>query len=132
MCVTQVGKVALGARRPVQAELVGNGGLDDSSKTLREGSLYLLRTEKKAPRSRNTVRPSGAADLTPAEDEAKKDEGGGAGLETDELGHEFLCSVQFFPELAEAEVRGTEGGAQQREAFYRVEQSNPSRLLPIG
>ena len=47
------------------------------------------------------------------------------GQETDELGHEFLRPVQLFKEFAEAGVRGTESGAQQRGALVMSNRAPP-------
>ena len=55
-------------------------------------------------------------DLAPVEAKTKEKEGGGRGLETDELGHERLRPVQLFHVFAETEVWGAKGGSQQREA----------------
>ena len=56
------------------------------------------------------------ADLTPAKAKAKDDEGGGWGLEADELGHESLGAVQCFLKIAEAEVRGRERESRAHES----------------
>ena len=58
-----------------------------------------------------------ALDLAPTEAETKKDEGGGQGLQADELGHEFIGTVEFVMKFEEAEVWGAESSALEGDAF---------------
>ena len=67
-------------------------------------------------------------DLTPAEEETKKDEGGGRGPEADELGHESLGTVQLLLQVSEEEVRKAESGNPREWSISRI---GPSILLGL-
>ena len=57
------------------------------------------------------------ADLTPAEAEAKEDQGGGWRLKADKSGLECLSTVHLFLEFAEAVVQRRESSAQKSKAI---------------
>ena len=76
-------------------------GLDDVSQALHEGGLHLVRAGVAVLRHRASV----AADLTPTEAKLKDIEGGGWGLETDELAHEFRKQESGGPKAAPSSTK---------------------------